>query len=192
MSDHVVRGYWLTGGVKFLRTYYPAETNERILGALSRTLRSMLADIQPVQWYPRAHHVDMLKAVVSAHRDENSAFEGLLAYGQLVATDAASGSIRPLIQILTPLLLARKLPDLWASDHQDDGRLESDLAQIDDAKLSLRLSAVHGYEHGGVVALGWVKGLLMALGRRDIQVKQSGWSLSQVAPSEITAEVRWS
>ena len=192
MSDQMVRGYWLTSGVKFLRTRHTPEANERLLGSLSKGLRSQLADIQPVQWYSRAHHVDMMNAIVSAHRDESSAFESLLGYGQLVATDVANGHLRGLVQILTPRLLAKKLPQMWENDHQADGKLDSDIAQIDDGRLSLRLAALHGYQHVGVVALGWVKGLLVALGQREVTVKQAGWSLGQTAPSELTCEVRWS
>jgi hypothetical protein len=192
MSDKVVRGHWITGGIKFMRTHYPADVNERLLGALPRALRASLTEIQPVQWCSRAHHAEMLSAMVSAHRDEASAQDSLLAYGQLVATDIASGVLRPLMQILTPKLLAKKLPQMWSGDHQEDGQLEADIAQIDDGKLLLRLSGVQGYGHVGVVTLGWIKGLLSSLGRRDVVVKQKGWSLSQTAPSEMSGEVRWS
>jgi hypothetical protein len=192
MSEQLVRGYWLTGGIKFLRTHYAPEVNERLLGSLSKGLRSQLADIQPVRWYPRAHHVDIMSSIVSAHRDETSAYQSLLAYGQLVATDIAHGSFYSLMQILTTKLLAKKLPDFWVADHQSDGTLEADIAQVDEGRLALRLADLHGYQHVGVVALGWVKGLLVSLGHRDVQVKQTGWSLGQTTPSEIACEVRWS
>jgi hypothetical protein len=192
MSEHSVRGYWLTGGVKFLRSYYPAETNERLLGALPKALRAALLDIQPLQWYSRAHHVDMLNALVSAHRDETSAYQSLSAYGQQVASDAAKGPLRPLIGILTPKLLARKLPNLWMSDHQQDGLLDVEIARVEDAQLGLKLSGLAGYAHVGIVTLGWVKGLFSALGARDVVFTQAGWSLSQAAPDELTGEVRWS
>lgn len=192
MNERTIRGYWLTGGVKFLRTQHSPEANERILGALPRALRAVLAEIQPAQWYPRSHHVDLLKAIASAQRDEASAYESLLAYGQLVATDAANGSLRSLIPILTPLLLARKLPTLWSADHQDDGRLESDIAHIDSGTLSLKLVGLQHYDHVGVATLGWLKGLLVALGRKGIAIQQTGWSLGQASPSELQAEVRWS
>lgn len=192
MNEQLVRGYWLTGGIKFLRTHYAPEVNERLLGSLSKGLRSQLAEIQPVQWYPRAHHVEVMSAIVSAQRDETSAYEGLLAYGQLVATDLAHGSLRPLVQILTPKLLAKKLPHFWEADHQGGGRLEADIAQVDEGRLALRLAALQGYQHVGVSALGWIKGFFLALGRREVTVKQTGWSLGQTAPSEMACEVRWS
>ena len=192
MSEHLVRGYWLTGGVKFLRSHYPVETNERLLGALPKALRALVLDIQPVQWYPRTHHVDMLNAIVSVHRDEASAYQSLAAYGQLVASDAAKGPLRPLMAILTPRLLARKLPDMWTSDHQSDGSLEVDIAQVDNARLGVRLARVQGYAHIGIVMLGWVQGLMSALGARDVVLKQTGWSLGHGAPEELACEVRWS
>jgi hypothetical protein len=192
VNEHSVRGYWLTGGVKFLRAHYPAETNERLLGALPKALRALILDVQPVHWYPRLHHVDLLNAIVSAHRDEASAYDSLVAYGQLVATDVSKGTLRPLMGILTPKLLTRKLPNFWSSDHQQDGSLDVDIAQVDDGRLGLTLSGLHGYAHVGVVTLGWIKGLVSALGARDVMLAQKGWSLAQTAPAELTAEVRWS
>jgi hypothetical protein len=192
MSEHSVRGYWLTGGVKFLRSYYPAETSERLLGALPKALRALVLDIQPVEWYPRAHHVDMLNALVSAHRDEASAYQSLSAYGQLVASDASKGALRPLMGILTPKLLARKLPNLWTSDHQQDGLLDVEIASVEDARLGLKLSRLTGYAHVGIVTFGWIKGLFSALGARDVMFTQTGWTLGQSAPDELTGEVRWS
>jgi hypothetical protein len=192
MNEQLVRGHWLTGGVKFLRTHYPAETNERLLGALPKALRALVLDIQPVQFYPRAHHVDMLNAIASVHRDQASAYDSLSAYGQLVATDASKGALRPLMGILTYRLLARKLPDLWQNDHQDDGALEVDIAQVDDGCLGLKLSGLDGYAHVGVVTLGWIQGLVSSLGAREVVVEQTGWSLGQAAPPELSFEVRWS
>jgi hypothetical protein len=192
MSEQLVRGYWLTGGIKFLRTHHAPDVNERLLGSLSKPLRAQLSEMQPVQWYSRAFHVEVMSSIVSAQRDENSAYEALLAYGQLVATDLAQGSLRPLVQILSPKLLAKKLPHFWEADHQGDGRLEADIAQVDDGRLPLRLAKLQGYQHVGVAALGWIKGLLLALGRREVSVKQTGWSLGTTAPSDMACEVRWS
>ena len=91
MTDQLLRGHWLTSGVKFMRTQYAPDVNERLLGSLPKALRAMLIDIQPAQWYSRAFHVDLLNAIVSAHRDEPSAYESLLAYGQLVAARSMVG-----------------------------------------------------------------------------------------------------
>jgi len=192
MTEQNVRGHWLTGGIKFLRTHYSGEASERLLGALPKALRALILDIQPVQWYPRAHHTDLLNAIVSVHRDETSAYQSLVAYGQLVATDACNGPLRPLIPILTPKLLARRLPQLWASEHQGDGALEVDIAHVDDRQLAVRMVGLDDYAHVGVATLGWIKGFLSTLGGREVLTKQTGWSLGRTAPSELLGEVRWS
>jgi hypothetical protein len=192
MSEAMIRGAWLIAGVKFMRAHFSAETNEYLLASLPKALRSSLAELQPVQWCPRAHHVEMLRAIAAAHRDEAAAQASLLAYGQSAANDATSGAWRPLSRILTPKLLGRKLPNFWLNDHQEDGVLESDIAQIAEGRLPFTLSAIDGYDNVGIATLGWIKGLLLALGRKDVTVQQSGWSLHKPGPSAMTCEVRWS
>ncbi len=192
MSELVVRGHWLTGAVKFLRASHSPEANERLLGSLPKPLRAQLADIQPVAWYARSYHVDLLRAIVSSHREQASAEASLLGYGELVASDAAKTALRPLLRIISPKLLARKLPELWVLDHQQDGRLEVDIAQVDEAKLALRFGGLEDYPHVGIATLGFVKGLLSALGRRQVRVQQQGWNLVRPAPDQLTCEVHWS
>jgi hypothetical protein len=192
MTEQLVRGSWLIGSLKFLRNRYSPETNEHLLGSLPKPLKTLLPELEPVAWYARDHHVSLLKALVSAHRDEAQAYQSLLDCGQSVAADMSNGPLRPLIQILTPKLFARKLPAFWASNHGADGKLEADIASLDESRLRLRLLAIQGYDHIGVVTLGWIKGLLMSLGRTSVVVEQSGWKLGQTAPSEMTCEVHWS
>lgn len=190
--NHQVRGHWLTSGVKFLRSHYSVDTNELLLASLPKAFHSTLSDLYPIEWCERERHVELLKVIAAAHRDETAAYESLLACGQATAGDLANGPLRPLIKILNPKLLAKKLPNLWSNDHQDDGRLETDISQVDDGRLPLRLLAGHGYDHVSIATLGWVKGLLGALGCKNVKLQQTGWRLAQPAPSEITCEVRWS
>ena len=192
MSEQYVRARWLIGGVKFLRSHYSPEVNEHLLGMLPRGLYASLAELQPAEWCERAHHVELLRVIAAAQRDESATFDSLVAYGQSVGADLAAGVLRPMLAIMTPRLLAKKLPQLWANEHQTGGRLESDIAHIDDGRLPLRIASAHGYDHVGVATLGGVKGLLGAVGCKDVSVKQTGWRLAQAAPAEMTCEVRWS
>ncbi len=192
MSGQYVRGHWVIGGVKFFRSRYSHEANEQLLGLLPKGFYASIAELQPIAWCDRTHHVEVLKVIAGTQRDETAAYEGLLAYGQSIATDLANGALRPLLKLMTPKLLAKKLPQLWVSDHQADGRLESDIAQIEDGRLPLRMAAIGGYDHVGIATLGWVTGLLGALGCKDVKVQQTGWRLAQGSPPEMTCEVRWS
>ncbi|HWZ93314.1 MAG TPA: hypothetical protein VNW92_30850 [Polyangiaceae bacterium] len=192
MTNYAVRGYWLSGAVRFMKVHYPADTNERLLASLPKGVRASFALLEPMQWCPRSHHVELLRAIASVRTDEALAREDLMAYGQYLGNEMANGSLRSFLLIARLKLFARKLPELWARDHQDDAKLESDIAQLqEESRLPLRLSGIEGYDHVGIVTLGWVKGMLAGLGRRVVDVKQSGWSLKLPAPSEMTGEVRW-
>ncbi len=191
MSEASIRGHWLTGGAKFVRTHYPPEAGELLLDAFPRPLKSLLTEIQPVSWYPRAFHVDILRAIAAAQRGEAAVMDGLVAYGNLIASDLAAGALRPLLPLLTPKLLGKRLPQLWASEHQGEGRLEVDIAQSDEGRLALTILAP-GYEHISMVTLGFVAGLVRAIGKKDVTVKQTGWSMAQPAPASVSGEVRWS
>lgn len=191
MSNYSVRGHWLIGGVKFLRTHYSNDTNELLLGSLPKAFHASLSDLYPIKWCDRLRHVELLRVIAAAHRDETAAYESLLAYGQAMAGDLANGALRPLVKVLTPKLLAKKLPNLWTNDHQDDGALESDISLVEEGRLPFKVLVGQGYEHVGIATLGWVKGFLGALGCKDVTVQQTGWRLAQPAPAEITCEVRW-
>ena len=65
MSEPMIRGAWLIAGVKFMRAHFPAETNDYLLASLPKALRATLAELQPVEWCPRSHHVEMLRAMQS-------------------------------------------------------------------------------------------------------------------------------
>ena len=192
MTEQVVRGYWVSAGIAFVGMHYPTETSQRVLGSLSKELRLAAAQLGPAEWCPRSHHTELLRAIASVQRDESRAFEDLLAYGQYVGSEAANGSLKPFLLISTLKLFARKLPGLWLRDHQDDGKLESDIAQLEEARLNVQLTGIRGYDHVGIATLGWIKGTMAKFGRRGLHVKQSGWSLKHSAPGEMSGELSWS
>lgn len=192
MSEPMVRGSWLMGAVAFMGVHYPSDTNERLLGGLTKELRVAVGQLEPTQWCPRSHHVELMRAIASVHRDERRAFDDLIAYGQYVGTDAAHGSLRHFVRVVTPALLAKKLPVLWSNDHGDDGRLESDIAPIDEGRLPLKLIGATGYDHIGIATLGWVKGVMSELTGKAVTVRQAGWSLRSASPVELVSEVSWS
>jgi hypothetical protein len=192
MTDELVRGYWISGAVAFMGARYSSETTERLLSGLSKEVRVTLTQVDPIQWYPRSHHIELMNAIASVQKSEQGVYEDLVAYGQHVGAELASGPLRPFMLVVTLKLFAKKLPMLWVRDHQDDGKLESDIAQLDEARLPLRLSGIQGYDHIGVATLGWIKGAMTRFNRKGLQLKQSGWSLRLRGPAEMACEVSWS
>lgn len=192
MSEQMVRGYWLSGAVAFTTIHHSPETSERLLSSLPRDTRLELAQVDPVGWYPRRLHVDLLKGIAALARDERAAYDELLAYGQYVGSEFAQGFLKPFMQVVTMKLFAKKLPNIWARDHGDDGRLEVDIAPVDEGRMPLRFAGLGGYDHVGVATLGWIRGAMARFAFKTVDVKQAGWSLVQPAPPEMTCEVSWS
>lgn len=192
MTEPLVRGYWITGAVAFLGARHSPETTERLLSGLPRGLRGSIVHLGPAEWCPRSHHVELMKAMTGLHTSEMRAYDDLLGYGQYVGNEISQGALRPFFTISPLKLFARKLPTLWSRDHQGDGKLESDFGQVDEGRIPLKLSGMGGYDHVGIAALGWIKGLMTGYDLKGVRVKQSGWSLANGAPDELTCEVVWS
>jgi hypothetical protein len=191
MEDEV-RGYWISSAVSFIGVHYPRETGRRLLDGLTREFRSANPHVEPAGWYPRAQHIEILRAIASVNRDEPRIYDDLLAYGQFVGSEATNGVLKPFMSIVSPKIFAKKLPDLWARDHRGESKLESDFSVVDESRVPFRLSGVRGYDHIGIVMLGWIKSALTGLLGKTPVVKQTGWSLRHSAPSEVTCEVIWS
>src|SRR5262249_44148094 len=153
-----------------------------IMDKVTTEVRSAAAVCEPAQWYPRTHHVELMTGMASLNRDEATVSKDLLAYGEHVGSEMADGPLKSFIQISTPKLLAKKLPDFWTRDHQDGSKLESDIAQLDESRLPLRFSGLRDYDHAGIAGLGWIKGVLAVLTRKPIRVKQQGWTLAHPGP----------
>jgi hypothetical protein len=191
MMSQLVRGYWISGAVTFMKRHYPAEAAKSILDKMPRDVQSVVAACEPAQWYPRSHHVELMTGIAAVNRDDAAASRDLLAYGEHVGSELADGSLKPFLQVSTPKLLAKKLPDFWTRDHQDGSKLESDIAQLDEGRLPLRFSGLRDYDHAGIAKLGWIKSMLALLTKKPIRVKQQGWSLARPGPDEIVCEVSW-
>jgi hypothetical protein len=192
MTEDEVRGHWLNGALEFAEIHYPADVARRLVDGLPREVKQSAGRTEPAAWCPRAHHVELLRAIASASRDEGRVFDDLLAYGQFVGKKTVDGALKPFMAIVSPKLFARKLPELWARDHRGESKLESEFTQLDEGRLPIRFTGIRGYDHVGVAALGWIKTAVGSLVGKTPQVRQTGWSLRHTSPSEMVCEVSWS
>lgn len=191
MTEQLVKTYWVTGALGFVRSHYPKDVSERVIAGLPDDIKASLSQRDRTHWTPRAYHVGVMNAIASTQRDEAGAYDDLLAYGQHVGAEAASGSLKTFLPIVNLKLFAKKLPALWTREHQDDSRLETDIVALDESRLPFRLMMIRGYDHVGVAQLGWLKAVMSRVIRKPLQVKQAGWSLSRPGPNEIVGEVSW-
>jgi hypothetical protein len=192
MTGDEVRGHWLSCALEFAEIHYPEDVARRLLDGLPREVKHSAGRTEPAAWCPRAHHVELLRAIAAASREEGRVFDDLLAYGQFVGKKTIDGALKPFMAIVSPKLFARKLPELWARDYRGEGKLESEFAQVDEGRLAVRFTGIRGYDHVGVAALGWIKTAVGSLVGKTPQVKQTGWSLRHASPSEMACEVSWS
>ena len=56
----------------------------------------------------------------------------------------------------------------------------------------LFLHGIAGYDHAGMVWLGWVRRVLEEVSGRSVDAKQTGWGWQSPGPEEIVCEIRWS
>lgn len=190
MSNPQIRGYSLRQTARYLESKFDADTRKRVIEAMPASSRSMLSSFDAGEWYPREHSATLFRAIAGA-RGGDEAFTDLVGCGEFIASEATNTFLRLLMRIMTPTLFAKKVPEFWKRD-QRGGHFEVDVSQADQGKIAMKLVDVAGYDHIGIVSIGWIKFGMTALGKKDIAIKQDGWSMATPGPREIAYEVTWS
>jgi len=188
----MIRGYSVKQQLNFLETQYEPAVSERLLAQIPERIRGALGSLKPAEWYPREYSVAVLRAIAShSGKNESAVQSDLVRCGTFIATEASNTFLKILMKMLTPALFAKKIPDFWQRD-QKGGRFEVDTSNTKDDRLQLRLCDVEGFDHIGLIGIGWISYGLKAMGKADVVVDQEGWSLSNPGPKNITYDVKWS
>jgi len=191
MTTPMVRGYSLRQTARYLETSFDGETRKKLLDGLPATVRTEMASFAPADWYPREYSVALFRAIAQAKNDEQGSYKDLVACGELIASEATNTFLRLLMRIMSPTLFAKKVPEFWKRD-QRGGYFEADVSRAEQAEIRMKLADVDGYDHIGIVSIGWIQFGMAALGKKGVSIQQRGWSLSQPAPREIEYEITWS
>jgi hypothetical protein len=188
MSDVLIRGYVLLSAARHLRSSAGENKTKELLELSSPGLRDALAGTTSASWCTSSHIGELYRMIAAlAEGDENRARALLIACGRVVARDASNTFLRLLRTILTPSLLAKKLPDMWARDCTG-GKVE---AEVDHERIESRIFGVDGFDHLAPVAAGYVISALEAMGKSIIQTELHDWSLVTPAPSNPRFEIVW-
>ena len=91
------------------------------------------------------------------------------------------------MRVLTPMLFARKLPDLWHRDCQH-GRLS---LSVEEHMMTLRLHDMQEYTHVAAVMPGFVGFALESMGKVLEDVRITGWSLDDPSANDSVVEFYW-
>jgi hypothetical protein len=191
MTTPMIRGYSLNQTAKYLDARLDPDQRRRALDTLPAEVRSHLGAWKPVEWYPREHSSALFRAIASVRNDEQGSFDALVGCGEYIATEATNTFLKLMMRIMSPTLFAKKIPEFWKRD-QRGGFFEADVTSAESALIRMRLADVEGYDHIGVVSIGWIKFGMTALGKHNVRIAQTGWSAGVPGPKEIKYEVSWS
>lgn len=186
-----IRGYSLKQTAKYLETKFDVETRRRVSEGLPPAVRSMLGSFEPGEWYPRDYSAALFRSIAAARNTESGSYQDLVQCGEFIASEATNTFLKLLMKIMSPTLFAKKVPEFWKRD-QRGGYFEADVSRADDSLIKMRLADVEGYDHIGIVSIGWIQFGMTALGKKNVKVEQKGWSLSTPGPKEIDYEITWS
>jgi len=187
----MIRGYSLQQTAKYLDTQFEPSVHRRVCTDLPETVRSAMGSFQPGEWYPREYSSALFRAIAQAKNNEQDSYQDLVRCGEFIATEATNTFLKLLMRIMSPTLFAKKVPEFWKRD-QRGGYFESDVSGADHALIKMRLADVEGYDHIGIVSIGWIQFGMVALGKKNVKIAQKGWSFTRPGPREIEYEVTWS
>lgn len=189
--EPMIRGYSVKQQLNFLETQYEPAVSRGLLETIPPDIRQGLRNLKAAEFYPRAYSVALLRAIALRHGDkEKAVYDDLVRCGTFIATEATNTFLKLLMQILTPTQFAKKIPEFWKRD-QTGGFFEVDTSGAKHGALKLELCDVEGFDHIGVVSIGWISFGLTAMGKSDVLVTQHGWGLGNPGPKEVGFEVRW-
>ncbi len=187
-QDFQVRGYMITACAGQLQDTAGEAEYKRIVSGFSPAARDVVGQTKAAVWYPVATLSEVLMALSSqAGGDEKRAQELLVNAGSRMALEATNTFLRILMRMLTPTLLAKKIPDLWNRD-STRGRLAMDVSE---QKVVCHIYETEGFAHALCTITGFVKFALTTMGKTIETTTISGWSLNAPHSKEGAAEFVW-
>jgi len=190
MQEPLIRGHVLEHTVRFCRLSYEHGEMARIDGELSVDVKAALDELTPAAWYPRRFQVELLNAVSTVRGKSDATYGDFLRCGTALA-EPSNDFVRLLMQVMTPELFVKKLPRFWSRDHKGSGDFEVK-ALSDQRGAHICLRGVQDYDHGAILWMGFIQGVLKQIGASRLIVQQQGWSWSNPGPQEVAYEARWS
>jgi hypothetical protein len=186
-----IRGYSLKQTAKYLESKFDPDTRRRVVDGLPSTVKTMMSSFEPAEWYPRDYSAALFRSIAAARNDEAGSYQDLVACGEFIASEATNTFLKLLMRIMSPTLFAKKIPEFWKRD-QRGGAFEADVSRAGDSMIKMRLVDVEGYDHIGIVSIGWIQFGMTALGKKGVVIKQTGWKLDKPGPKDVEYEITWS
>lgn len=192
MNEPMLRGYTVKQTQSFVESsYFEPHVRKRILDDLPPEVAAALPKIKPADWYPREYVMAMLRGIAAVKNDDAGSYEDLVAYGRFVATEATNTFLKLFMKILTPTLFAKKVPEIWQRDHKGSGHFEVDVTHVGEGRIAMKLVGADGFDHIAPSAIGFITFALNTMGKKNVSVKQEGWSIATPSPHVVNYDVTW-
>ncbi len=187
-QEFQVRGYMFLTAVKYLQAASDRDS-AALLAELSAQAREHLITLKSADWCPVEVFSEVTEAIAKMGGTDERARDLLVHCGAEVAKEATNTFLRLFMKLMSPQLLAKKVPDLWRRDCTG-GKLV--LESLDGDSLCFATSGMHGCSHAVCTAAGFVSFALGAIGKNVEGVELSGWSIEDPCSDGAAFTLRWS
>lgn len=183
-----IKGYMVQHSGRFIME--DPVLSRKVPSALLEQIRRNETAFKPHEWRPVEEVVALWKAIadLSDPKDDEGAYNQLLACSEKMAAYATSMWLKLLLKMLTPRMFVRKFPDMFARDH-NFGRIE--VVGVSDTSFTARFLDVGGYDYFAPIAHGMAGSVLNAIGVKNLQLKITPWSLANPGAPELEVHATW-
>jgi hypothetical protein len=191
VSEIKARGYLIPATARYLRENVDAQEWERIKGSLSPQLAGLLEKgPEPAGWYPIAQLGELHKHIEQSmgRNDDERAQKALYESARYAASEASNTFLRLVLKMLSPALIAKKVPDLFKRDFSSNGTVT---IEVSGDKITGRMQNLDGFAHCGVLCPGFLGFAVEATGGTVDKVEVHEWSLKKPNVDGTWYELYW-
>jgi hypothetical protein len=190
MEELATRGSAILASAEFSDVLCDRAGQPRVRERFSPELRAALLTMKRTTWHPRAHWIEVLRAVVSVHSDPIASRADLAECGKAICEDAANTFMKLILKIMTPRLFAKKFPDFWVRDMRG-GVMTVDPSELEHNRFVAYLKDVDGFDHVGPAGSGFIGFAMEKITGGPVNIVVSPWSLERPGPAEMRWDVSW-
>jgi hypothetical protein len=154
---------------------------------LSREVLECAANTSGSTLVSAEYAAEIYRKLAALADSEDKARELLIVCGKEHAFEASNTFLRLIMKVLTPTLLAKKLPDVW----KRDCTMGNVVAEVYEDRIRNRYHDIGGFDHIAPVAIGFVQFALEAMGKTITKAELHDWSLTTPAPETFSFDVHW-
>lgn len=180
MGTTEVRGNCTAALLDYVDQTYDAERRQKVLASIPRDVVAAMQQANEKSWHPAAHFSQGLKAIADASASLEEARTEVVNVGTHIANASIESFMRLIMKMMTPKLLAHKLPDFFAKDFRNtEARLVADASRAKQGEMKVMSRNMQDLPYVSCAAVGWLKAGLAGIGCKGLMVEgpSEDWTL---------------